>query len=1173
MPAYPVQDGVRVVQGHVVEIKYGQHILSTPPGLDDTLNLVWGRSAHSSSEKVNCQNIGHELIQKEPTLWYNAQHEDKNYLQGSSLSEMEAVFFANESPSSHSRKLCNTQTNAVTASFLPSEQASDMARITEQEKLRQDAFSKGGPKLAFMKDTSEQELAQGALPTTMGRDSPAGSLTSLDSLDEVPQSESVTKGTLIDPPKVTGIIAKTSAKRKSSGKRRVTFSDSITFDDGVIGQLVTHQNQSTKYFAALYAKNVVETSHSIPSDASTGQASRHSFRSDSCSSATSKENNCEKTAALPRGQSNNNTVIPNAEGSAGTAKTSPLAPHQSTSGESCSFSVTHCDHPKAYAPRANACLESGRNECVSASRTKPSVNTGSDVFYIDHVDRLPESEVKNNYINLKDSLEITRDSLDEDGTDQSPSGNAKRVLAVRDHNSSQYPTTIDQHNKEDLCKEGTIHSSPREDEDWKSAETGPAVTYYNHPFFHPAVSSTTVSTVPSSHSSIQDYITAPSAYSAMPNHSSTQPSFSMVQNVSPTLHPYCTAQNYVTAPSAFSTSNGNSVQPSGFATLQNISTMSAFSVSPPPPKTTAEIGASTYGHLSPQSHNKNTLYQPKTEAIYSMSGTGRAKTEVISGCDASQKVMPAVPEHAASAPKQSLPFSEGVVSRGQTSRVNYTSAQQISSTSAAGNSSRTGSADRKPTSRGGSSRNQPKLIKKTNKRNPSKPTTSQTTTSSKQGVSGQKLKSQTGYTATENRSTRKTSKNEVKDSGNDAGVMDKQSTSSPHGEDDIINSIRRNMEKINMRTRSDAAQAHHQRLIDSFKVEFNSSTAAWQENQPSPDASGNGKPLESGLDKTRQAPVRVASATRRFHHPATGSGGSRARQAVVSAGSIANGSASSSTQAFKSSSTRDCSGKCHTSHANQDMYSPFRTQALEVSNGQQSVIGSNFSCTTSGVPGGNYFAPHTGQDSSLSNLIPVPQVSENIGYKESSAYGKDERIEIPPYSGVVESAFDRPNAHLKQSIALDRTPTDEEINYLWERVRTCLGTKSKQTAGSDSCVDRINVRRSRAHSGPIQAFPPNGSMAQNSVLEDNYIPHNASTVGGSTVGGLRRYGSYEVLRRNGSSDSFGLRRPVLLQQRAQKSRQSQQGKPPLPRQYNQHFSPAHSRATPSPSITNKGKIV
>ena len=60
-----------------------------------------------------------------------------------------------------------------------------------------------------------------------------------------------------------------------------------------------------------------------------------------------------------------------------------------------------------------------------------------------------------------------------------------------------------------------------------------------------------------------------------------------------------------------------------------------------------------------------------------------------------------------------------------------------------------------------------------------------------------------------------------------------------------------------------------------------------------------------------------------------------------------------------------------------------------------------------------------------------------------------------------------PPSHLKRSVSLDRTPTDDEINYLWDRVRVCLNNKSTQSAGSDSCVNKIDVRGSRTASGPV----------------------------------------------------------------------------------------------------------
>ncbi|XP_028413991.1 uncharacterized protein LOC114536849 [Dendronephthya gigantea] len=137
---------------------------------------------------------------------------------------------------------------------------------------------------------------------------------------------------------------------------------------------------------------------------------------------------------------------------------------------------------------------------------------------------------------------------------------------------------------------------------------------------------------------------------------------------------------------------------------------------------------------------------------------------------------------------------------------------------------------------------------------------------------------------------------------------------------------------------------------------------------------------------------------------------------------------------------------------------------------------------------------------------------------------------------------------------LDKTPTDEEINHLWETVRTCLKHEQPQKAASDSVV---NVRYSRSDSGPLVgnhylidgnawAAKPNGS--------DSETRYSRGT--GSTY--FRRQGSLDSLQRRGSTESSVYTTPKrgsLLQHRNSTSerriapRNSHAGRPPVNPQY------------------------
>lgn len=153
-------------------------------------------------------------------------------------------------------------------------------------------------------------------------------------------------------------------------------------------------------------------------------------------------------------------------------------------------------------------------------------------------------------------------------------------------------------------------------------------------------------------------------------------------------------------------------------------------------------------------------------------------------------------------------------------------------------------------------------------------------------------------------------------------------------------------------------------------------------------------------------------------------------------------------------------------------------------------------------------------------------------------------------------------AALRQSIPLDKTPTDDEINILWDRVRNCLNHKDTQSVGSDSCVNRIDVRRSRTQDSPY--------MTHHTTRDTPLSQSRAASISG--LGTMRRYNSQEVLRRYGSAENLGsYRQEPLLQHRAQRTRQSAQGKPPMvPRQ---QFSPMASRQAPAVTMSTRGMFI
>ena len=155
-----------------------------------------------------------------------------------------------------------------------------------------------------------------------------------------------------------------------------------------------------------------------------------------------------------------------------------------------------------------------------------------------------------------------------------------------------------------------------------------------------------------------------------------------------------------------------------------------------------------------------------------------------------------------------------------------------------------------------------------------------------------------------------------------------------------------------------------------------------------------------------------------------------------------------------------------------------------------------------------------------------------------------------------QTNFERKQRQTSEGLAfLDKTPTDEEINHLWETVRTCLKHEQPQKAASDSVVN--NVRYSRSESGPLvgnhylidgnawASKPRSGSDNETQYSRDAASSH------------LHRQGSLDSLQRRGH-DVVGFmppRKGSLLQHRSSTSerrltsRNSQAGRPPLNPQF------------------------
>ena len=111
-------------------------------------------------------------------------------------------------------------------------------RILEQEKLRSEVVGRTEPKLAFGDES--KDMTSGVLPTTIRRNSPSGSLSSVDSLDEVSNTvpDHTMPSSAVTGSPIAGIIRKGNKVKRDS---RVTFNENVSFSDGLVGTLKRKQ--------------------------------------------------------------------------------------------------------------------------------------------------------------------------------------------------------------------------------------------------------------------------------------------------------------------------------------------------------------------------------------------------------------------------------------------------------------------------------------------------------------------------------------------------------------------------------------------------------------------------------------------------------------------------------------------------------------------------------------------------------------------------------------------------------------------------------------------------------------------------------------------------------------------------------------------------------------------
>lgn len=987
----------------------------------------------------------------------------------------------------------------------------DTWTIAQQERLRADAIAKSGPKLAFINNESQKDPPEGALPCIMGRDSPGGSVTSLDSLDEVPQVAGPGKEQELGAFSRSGILARGGKEPKSAGKRRVTFADSIEFDDGVTGQLVTEEKQSTKVYTMLYARNVnnhYNTSSSSSSSSTPGHSgmSQKGYKSTGLTSVS-------QTRTEPNSTSSASSVM------------------KSISKEPSVATVTHCDHPRAKPVPLDSPLTKPDKTIVSSNqvnRVKESAEPKD-----------AEADVVSD-LELNDSLEVIKDSLDnqddrlenvrlkdqnDEQYDESSAVNwtaSVSASAVKDSLERYVQSTAEITAEEPIDKfpSGDGRAGEREPV-YSNPEyftTDPSVVTSGYQYHHPFNTSTAHSTT-----------TYPHFY-----HPSTQGYSGVQAPTQGTFHP-----NF---PYPFYTSAGSKIM--GVGAARHEQQEIDYAAIPP----TSHLNATNH-HLDGRDAayviDSQRIPAPESVSSPSAVNTGHAlhsQTTGITGLKdgGSQWVE-----------------SKNETNKALSSRQKLTSSPSSTASSASSSTRSTRSLiPRPPTSKkSGRGRFHPGgLHRKQVTARPRKPSSNHSPVSD----SGHSVKNPKA--STNNRNSQEERVVERQNSDSQRTENSRTGTGKVHSKrinsskkhdsadhDGIIESIKRNMEMMSMRTRTTAAEEQHQRILNSLKLEFGDGRKSQQEPAVHGGTRGERENAAEHHANTQD------TATRRVHHPRVGSAGSR--------------------------SGRPPAGSVRLDLVDDGNYQP----GLDGHPNKGKALAKKTTLQTGPSDGAKGVVQKPPYEPVMNQQIFYEDrrheyPTSTVGHSTSAALTSQERE--GPLQARASTLHEREDSDLKRSIALDKTPTDDEINHLWAHVRSYLHGGDTKSVGSDSCVNRVDVRRSRTRSSSMQqVYNPHAAVLQQNsrggsqMLNGQHL--GVPATGGSTIGGLRRYGSHEVLRRDSSSDSLSLKRSPLLQHRASRSRRPQKhgqnGRPPLPRQH--EYGPSPSQTGPSASISSRGKCV
>ena len=210
-----------------------------------------------------------------------------------------------------------------------------------------------------------------------------------------------------------------------------------------------------------------------------------------------------------------------------------------------------------------------------------------------------------------------------------------------------------------------------------------------------------------------------------------------------------------------------------------------------------------------------------------------------------------------------------------------------------------------------------------------------------------------------------------------------------------------------------------------------------------------------------------------------------------------------------------------------------------------------------------YSVPGMRMNYTQSATVPGKQVGGKENFPVSSA-------NVPTYhNGVVEGNTYGDQAgpvYNENGMRIDRTPTDDEINFLWEKVRTCLNRNSTSGPVVSEPPKAAPVATDTA---PRQAAPLSNKYIDGASLsqmgpKSRVAVYNHQNLTQATRG--NQNGEFRTVVNGGDQVGAYQKRFGLLQQRKQQQNPNSLTKNGLQRQTITYHGPVYSNQEPSQNV-------